>query len=174
VKAAPEAAPAAHMQQDATSLILRSLDIHGEKILANRAASWRARNRIFRDAPLRKNSIPYPNFLTEPIGGGLGAPMLRKSLMQLSEHEAQLLSGPDCPRVVNADTRRPGDARLSRRPFWLLEPQSRRGRRFAPVERPINPERRGDAAWPAGALDAADKDSSGIADFTSYDVEHPV
>jgi hypothetical protein len=43
-----------------------------------------------------------------------------------------------------------------------------------PVERPVNPERRGDAAWPAGALDAADKDSSGIADFTSYDVEHPV
>jgi hypothetical protein len=31
-------------------------DIHAEKILANRAASWRARNRIFRDAPLRKNS----------------------------------------------------------------------------------------------------------------------
>ena len=105
---------------------------------------------------------------------GAAAPPAEAPLMQLSEHEAQLLSGPDCPRVVNADTRRPGDARLSRRPFWLLEPQSRRGRRFAPVERPINPERRGDAAWPAGALDAADKDSSGIADFTSYDVEHPV
>ncbi len=58
---------------------------------------WRARNRIFRDALLRKNSIPYPNFLTEPTGGGLGAPMLRKSLMQLSEHEAQLLSGQIAP-----------------------------------------------------------------------------
>ena len=109
----------AHAARRNKSQSYAAYDNRAEKILANRAASWRARNRIFRDAPLRKNSIPYPNFLTEPIGGGLGAPMLRKSLMQLSEHEAQLLSGPDCPRVVNADTRRPGDARLSRRPFWL-------------------------------------------------------
>jgi hypothetical protein len=39
-----------------------------------------------------------------------------------------------------------------------MHPDVLTGARFAPVERRVNPERRRD----------------GIADFTSYDVEHPV